>query len=89
MIAVYYSPEAMTVEQYEQIGERLAASGAQEQNRKHHSCFGEAGNLMVFEIWDSPEDLEAFGKLLAPILEELGVKTSRPPDIMPVVNLSQ
>jgi hypothetical protein len=89
VIAVYYSPEALTAAQYEQIGERLTASGAPEGGRKHHSCFGEEGRLMVYEIWDSPEDLEAFTQHLNPILSELGVTSNRPPDVMPVINLSQ
>lgn len=88
MIAVYVHPESMTVAQYNKVHERLQASGAPEQGRKHHSCFGEDGHLMVFDIWERQEDFEAFAQHLGPILEEEGIK-GRPPDILPVVNLIQ
>jgi hypothetical protein len=89
MIAVYMSPESMTVEQYNKIHQRLEAAGAPDKGRTHHSCFGEDGHLMVFDIWETQDDFEAFGKHLVPILEAEGIKTTRPPDIMPVVNLIQ
>lgn len=43
---------------------------------------------MVYDIWDSPESFEAFGKVLVPILAELGVDPGRP-DVMPVHKLDQ
>ena len=89
MIAVYVSPEAMTIEQYNTVHERLEASGAPEKGRTHHSCFGEDGHLMVFDIWDSHESYDAFATHLLPVLAELGITSARPPDIMPVVNVIQ
>jgi hypothetical protein len=89
MIAVYVSPEELTIEQYNRVHERLQESGAPEAGRRHHSCFGEDGSLMVFEIWDSQEDYDAFVQHLLPILESEGIKVSRPPDVMPVVGLLQ
>ena len=49
MIAVYVKPETLTVEQYNKARKGLDASGANMEGRKHHSCFGEDGQLMVFE----------------------------------------
>ena len=89
MIAVYVSPESMTVEQYNKVHERLQAAGTPEKGRKHHSCFGEDGHLMVFDIWESQDAYDAFAKDLPSILEAEGIKMNRPPDIMPVVNLIQ
>ena len=57
MIAVYVKPETLTVEQYDKARKGLAASGANLEGRKHHSCFGEDGQLMVFEIWGLPGEL--------------------------------
>lgn len=37
-------------------------------------CFGEPGNLKVSQVWDSQEQLDAFGARLMPILAELGIE---------------
>jgi hypothetical protein len=88
VIAVYVKPEALTIEQYNQARKGLEASGANMDGRKHHSCFGEDGQLMVFEIWDSQDNYEAFGKFLMPVLQEVGIVPSTQ-DIMQVANLEQ
>ena len=88
MIAVYVKPESLTVEQYNKARKGLEASGANIDGRKHHSCFGEDGQLMVFEIWDSQENYDAFGKFLMPVLQDVGIVPSTQ-DIMQVANLEQ
>jgi hypothetical protein len=88
VIAVYVKPEALTVEQYNKARKGLDASGANMEGRKHHSCFGEDGQLMVFEIWDSKESYDAFGTFLMPVLQEVGIVPSSQ-DIMEVENLEQ
>ena len=86
MIAVYVRPESLTVEQYDKARAGLDASGASTTSRKHHSCFGEDGHLAVFEIWESQQDYEAFGRFLLPVLREVGIAAG-PADILSVVNL--
>jgi hypothetical protein len=88
VIAVYVKPEALTIDQYNKARKGLEASGANTTGRKHHSCFGEDGQLMVFEIWDSQENYEAFGKFLMPVLQEVGIVPSTQ-DIMHVENIEQ
>jgi hypothetical protein len=88
VIAVYVKPEALTIDQYNQARKGLDASGADMTGRKHHSCFGEEGQLMVFEIWDSQENYDAFGKHLMPVLQEVGIVPSTQ-DIMQVANIEQ
>jgi hypothetical protein len=88
VIAVYVKPEKLTIEQYNRARKGLDASGADMDGRKHHSCFGEDGQLMVFEIWDSQENYDAFGKFLIPVLQEVGIVPSTQ-DIMNVVNIEQ
>jgi hypothetical protein len=88
VIAVYVKPETLSVEQYNQARKGLEASGANMEGRKHHSCFGEDGQLMVFEVWDSQQSYDAFGKFLMPVLQEVGIVPSSQ-DIMEVVNLEQ
>jgi hypothetical protein len=88
MIAVYVRPESMTAEQYNKARAGLDAAGANFDGRKHHSCFGEEGQLAVYEIWESKEKYEAFGKYLMPVLQDVGI-TPKSQDIMPMVNLEQ
>jgi hypothetical protein len=88
MIGVYYNPESLTQAQYEEVGRKLeAASGPPSKDLKLHSCFGQEGELAVFEIWESQEAYDAEVSKLFPILDEVGVKLSRPADIVPVVSL--
>jgi hypothetical protein len=88
VIAVYVNPESLTAAQYQQVAKRLEESGAPTTGRKHHSCFGEDGHLMIFDIWESQEEFNRFVDHLGPILGEVGV-TGGPPAVMPVVAFVQ
>ena len=86
-IAVYFHPESMGASQYDEIINKLDAAGAgKPAGRVHHSCFGPAEKLMVYDVWDSQESFDAFGQTLMPILGEVGVDPGTP-DVMPVHNL--
>ena len=88
-VAAYFHPKGMTLEQIEEIHRRLDEAGdGGNPHRLHHSCFGPDGNLMVYDIWDSPESFEAFGAVLMPILAEVGVDPGEPA-VMPVHKLLQ
>jgi hypothetical protein len=85
-IAVYFHPESVSTEQYNQAISRLEAAGAgSPAGRVHHSSFGPPEQIMVYEIWDSPESFEKFGQTLMPILAELGINPGEP-HVMPVHN---
>lgn len=61
----------MTAAQYDRVSERLEASGAgAPPGRRFHVCFGQGDRLMVFEVWDSAEDVQAFAATLMPFLAE-------------------
>jgi hypothetical protein len=83
MIGIYIVTKNMTIEQHAKGRARLQEAGAPEGAMRLHSCFGEDGELQVFDIWDSQE---AF---LGPVMEELGIELAQPPTIMPVVDLVQ
>jgi hypothetical protein len=89
MIAVYITTENLTEAQHTEGRKRLAEAGAPEEAMKVHSVFGEEGKLQVFDVWESQEAFDTFLGYLGPILEELGIKLSAPPVIMPVVALEQ
>jgi hypothetical protein len=57
VIAVYIVTKNMTLAQHTKGRERLREIGAPESAMKLHSCFGEDGQLQVFDVWDSKEAL--------------------------------
>jgi hypothetical protein len=88
-IAVYFHPKQMTLDKFNKTHRLLADAGqANPAGRIHHSCFGEDGELMVFDIWDSAESFEAFGATLMPILGKVGIDPGEPA-IMPIHRLDQ
>ena len=88
-IGVYFPPESMTASQYDDVIRRLEAAGVgRPKGRLHHSCFGPDDNLMVYDVWDSQESLDAFAQTLMPIIQEVGVKAGQP-DVLPIHNMIQ
>jgi hypothetical protein len=88
-IAVYFHPKGMTLQQFEEIHRLLNEAGeGRNEHRIHHSGFGQDGDLMVYDVWDTPEHFEAFGKVLMPILAKVGVDAGEP-EVMPVHSLIQ
>jgi hypothetical protein len=88
-IAAYFHPKDMTLAQFAEIHKRLDELGdGHNPHRLHHSCFGEDGDLMVYDIWDSPEAFQEFGAALMPILAEIGLEVP-PPDILPIQRIIQ
>jgi hypothetical protein len=87
VIGVYIVTKNMTVEQHTIGRDRLRAAGAPEDGMKLHSCFGEDGQLQVFDAWETQEAFDEFLTYLGPILEELGIELAQPPTIVPIVDL--
>ncbi len=88
-IAAYFHPKGMTLDQFDEIHKRLEATGEGDNpHRLHHSCVGEDGDLVVYDVWDSPESFAAFGAFLMPILAEVGVDPGEPA-VMPIHKLIQ
>jgi hypothetical protein len=87
-IVVRHSPVGLTRAKYDEVNERLDATGDfPPVGMKTHILFGEDGNLRVSEIWDSREEFAAFGSVLMPILEEAGVEFSGAPEVFPIQHL--
>ena len=87
-IGVYFHPKSLSAAQYDQANRELEAAGAgNPAGRIHHSCFGPDGDLMVYEVWESQQAFEDYGKALMPILQKIGIDPGTP-DIMPVHNLA-
>ncbi len=88
-ILIRFTPASLTAEQYDESVRRLEAAGAfPPDGLAFHVCFGAEGNLRVSEIWDSKEQLEAFGARLMPILAEVGIEPGQP-EIVEIHNMVQ
>jgi hypothetical protein len=90
-LAVYFHAKGMTLDQFNESHRLLSAAGpaaAAPPGRLHHSCFGEDGDLMVYQVWDSAESFQAFGETLMPILAKLGINPGEP-SIMALHRLEQ
>jgi hypothetical protein len=87
-LVVRFAPTGLTKAKYDSTLEAIKASGPfPPDGLDYHICFGADGDLKVSEIWDSQEQLDAFGERLMPILTEAGVTMTGPPDVFEVHNL--
>jgi hypothetical protein len=78
-IVVRFAPASLTAQQYDESIRRIRETGDfPPDGCDYHVCFGSEGNLRVSEIWDSREQLEAFGKRLMPLLAEVGIDPGKP-----------
>ena len=79
-IVVKFSVSGMSLEKYETVLSRLEAAGAgAPAGRLYHVSYGSRDNVQVIDVFDSPQSLETFGKILVPILEQMGIKAQ--PDV--------
>jgi len=79
-IVFRFHPTNVTQEKYEESLRRLEESGEWPPNGLElHVLFGSEDDLKVSEIWDSEEQLRAFGERLMPILDEVGIEFSGAP----------
>ncbi len=85
-IVVRFQPASLTREQYDESLRRLGGDFPPD-GLDYHVCFGSEGNLRVSEIWDSREQLEAFGERLMPLLAEVGIEFSGEPEIFEAHNI--
>ena len=78
-VLIRFAPASLTVAQYDESIRKLEAAGDfPPDGLDYHVCFGTDGNLRVSEIWDSQEQLDAFGEKLMPVLSEVGIEAGEP-----------
>jgi hypothetical protein len=78
-ILIRFTPASLTAEQYDETIRRLQGNGPwPPDGLEYHVCFGSAGSLRVSEIWDSREQLDAFGERLMPVLADVGIQPGEP-----------
>jgi hypothetical protein len=86
-VLIRFAPASLTVEQYEESVRRIQENGEwPPDGMELHVCFGSDGNLRVSEVWDSQEQLDAFGERLMPVLSEVGIEPGQP-EVLDVHNV--
>ena len=90
-IVVRFQPVNLTKEKYDSTNQKLEEAGVEwlPDGLDLHVCFGDDGDLKVSEIWDSREQMEAFGEKLMPVLADAGIEFSGEPQIFEVHNLEK
>lgn len=78
-IIVNFTPSGMNAAKYEEVLKLLVDAGAgAPPGRLYHVSFGSKAELRVVDLYDSPEDFNAFGQTLVPILGSLGIDVGEP-----------
>lgn len=86
-VLIRFAPASLTAAQYDESVRKLEEAGAfPPDGLDYHVCFGADGNLRVSEIWDSQEQLDAFGEQLMPVLSEVGINPGKP-EVMEIHNI--
>lgn len=89
-VLVRYQEVGMTRQQYDDVGGLLEQGGFPPAGLELHLLFGEDGSLRVSEIWASEDQQRVFNdETLLPVLEQVGVQLSGPPQMLPVHELVQ
>jgi hypothetical protein len=79
ILARFTPKSAVTTQQYDESIRRLEQTGDfPPDGLEYHVCFGPEGNIRVSEIWDSEEQLQAFGERLMPLLADMGIEPGEP-----------
>jgi hypothetical protein len=78
----------MTRQQYDDAGALLEGGEFPPAGLELHVLFGEEGSLRVSEIWASADQQRVFNdETLLPVLEQVGVQLSGPPETLQVHEL--
>ena len=88
-VVVRFNPSSLTTAKYDDAIRRHDEAGIEmpPDGMSYHVCFGSEGNLRVSEIWDSREQLDAYGRKLMPILADAGIEFSSDPEIIEIHNI--
>jgi hypothetical protein len=89
-VVVRYQPQGLTKARYDEVSERMDQSDDWPPDGLDvHVCFGDDGDLLVSEIWDSEEQWRAFRERLMPVLEDAGVQFAGDPQLFDVHQLQK
>ena len=74
-VIALFEVEVATAAKYDEVIRRLTDIGLRvPDGQSYHVAYGDSERLQVIDVYDSPEQLEAFGAQLMPILQELRIE---------------
>jgi hypothetical protein len=86
-LIAHFAPKGMDEKKYAEVLRRLERAGAGAPlGRLYHAAYGDRSGLRVVDVYDTPQNFEAFGRILGPILAELGIEVG-PPEAVEVHNI--
>jgi hypothetical protein len=86
-VLIRFAPDSLTAQQYDAAVTRLTADGVlPAEGLEFEICFGSGDHMKVSQVWDTQEQLEAFGARLMPILDDLGIDPGKP-EVVEVHNI--
>ena len=86
-LLIRFTPPSLTADQYDSAVRRLNEEDVfPADGLDYEICFGSGDKLRVSQVWDSKEQLDAFGARLTPILAELGIDPGEP-EVVEVHNI--
>jgi hypothetical protein len=86
-VLIRFAPDSLTAEQYDAVVRRLTEEGIQPADGLDYEvCFGSGDKMRVSLVWDTQEQMDAFGARLMPILAEFGIDPGQP-EVLPVHNI--
>lgn len=86
-LIAHFTPRGMNGTKYAEVLRRLDAAGAgAPTGRLYHVAYGPSDALSVVDIYDTPANLEAFGKVLMPILAAMEIDVPAPV-VTPIHNI--
>jgi hypothetical protein len=84
-VVVRFPPSNMSKQQYDSIRSDLEGAGDwPAEGCRLHVCFGPENDMRVSEVWESAEQLQAFGDKLRPKIEQAGIQMSGEPEVFDV-----
>jgi hypothetical protein len=88
VLARFTTAGNVSTDQYDETIRRLEKSGDWlPEGLDFHVAFKSNGALRVSEIWDSREQLDAFGERLMPVLKDAGIELDGPPELVEIHNI--
>ena len=79
MIVIEFDNPGMTAQQYDEIVQRLEENGlGAPDGRIYHVAAPTEAGWFVVDVWESPEQFNAFGDRLMPIIEAVGASPPTP-----------
>ena len=86
-VALLFTPSSMDARRYDEVIRRLEQAGAgAPPGRFYHACYGTGDRLRVFDVWDSRDSFDKFGRTLMPILQQVGIDPGQP-EVVEVHNI--